>query len=105
MKFLIWSNEHGAWWRPNRLGYTLLLHEAGRYDAVEAGLIVASSGAWGPVPGVPNEAVMLAPEFRWQGGPPEPAFCPAAFPDSGYRHISDAVLEQLEAEAERAGDL
>lgn len=31
-EYWIWSNEHGAWWGPAKLGYTRLLHEAGRYQ-------------------------------------------------------------------------
>lgn len=38
--FLIWSIEHGAWWRPGRWGYTYVLAEAGRYSAREAAAIV-----------------------------------------------------------------
>jgi hypothetical protein len=30
-KWLIWSNEHRAWWRPNGNGYCTLRKEAGRY--------------------------------------------------------------------------
>jgi hypothetical protein len=22
INFLIWSNEHGAWWMPNEIGYS-----------------------------------------------------------------------------------
>ena len=40
MKFVIWSYEHSAWWRPNHCGYTDSLDAAGRYDAKEAGVIV-----------------------------------------------------------------
>ncbi len=34
--YLIWSIEHGAWWRPDRRGYTRHLDEAGRYPHVDA---------------------------------------------------------------------
>lgn len=34
--YLIWSNEHGGWWGPNRHGYTRKLREAGRYDRAVA---------------------------------------------------------------------
>ncbi len=34
--YLIWSNEHRAWWRPNTRGYTLQLEKAGRYSRDEA---------------------------------------------------------------------
>lgn len=40
MEYLIWSIEHGAWWRPDRCGYTLRLHEAGRYALEDARQIV-----------------------------------------------------------------
>jgi co-chaperonin GroES (HSP10) len=39
--YLIWSIEHGMWWRPGRCGYTLSLAEAGRYSFVEATEILA----------------------------------------------------------------
>lgn len=29
--WLIWSNEHNAWWAPNSLGYTPSITKAGRY--------------------------------------------------------------------------
>lgn len=43
MKYLIWSYEHDAWWRPFDSGYTDLTEKAGRYTANEAALIVFSS--------------------------------------------------------------
>lgn len=35
-EYLIWSWEHCAWWRPNRLGYTKEVREAGIYTLAEA---------------------------------------------------------------------
>jgi len=34
--YLIWSNEHRAWWRPNSQGYTTHLEKAGRYTRQDA---------------------------------------------------------------------
>ncbi len=34
--FLIWSNEHRAWWRANSAGYTTFVRSAGRYTEQEA---------------------------------------------------------------------
>lgn len=33
---VIWSNEHRAWWRPNRNGYCTQLFGAGLYSPEEA---------------------------------------------------------------------
>lgn len=41
--FLIWSNQHGMWWRPGKSGYTQVIEEAGRYPRAEAEKIVASA--------------------------------------------------------------
>jgi len=35
-KYLVWSNEHRAWWRPDRMGYTPLVSEAGTYTREQA---------------------------------------------------------------------
>jgi hypothetical protein len=34
--YLIWSNEHKAWWAPDRAGYTNRIARAGRYTHQEA---------------------------------------------------------------------
>jgi hypothetical protein len=42
VKYIIWSNEHQAWWRPKSRGYTRWIEDAGRYDAKEAKAICNS---------------------------------------------------------------
>ncbi|NOU05324.1 MAG: hypothetical protein HOO99_03995 [Hyphomicrobiaceae bacterium] len=37
--FLIWSNEHRAWWKPGRCGYTADIAQAGLYTAEAANAI------------------------------------------------------------------
>jgi hypothetical protein len=34
--YLIWSNEHVAWWAPDSCGYTVSIERAGRYSRTEA---------------------------------------------------------------------
>jgi len=41
--FLIWSNEHQAWWRANKNGYTKDATEAGIYSKADAQLICANA--------------------------------------------------------------
>ncbi len=38
--FLIWSNEHGVWWRSKCSGYTKARSDAGRYALEEASKII-----------------------------------------------------------------
>lgn len=64
-KYLIWSNEHNAWWRPGRCGYTDHRSLAGRYTLEEAIEIVDRANEFiewkhfpnDPIP-VPNEAIV-----------------------------------------------
>lgn len=35
-KYLIWSNEHHAWWGPNKRGYVNHSSDAGRYSRERA---------------------------------------------------------------------
>lgn len=72
--YLIWSNQKGMWWRPERRGYTAFIEEAGRYPRDEAESIVRDATVnWqirhdrvDPVTGVGyvsfDEALVLAPE-------------------------------------------
>ena len=36
MGWVVWSEEHGAWWAPGRAGYVTSLARAGRYPKKEA---------------------------------------------------------------------
>ena len=42
-EFLIWSNQHGMWWRAGKRGYTPYIEEAGRYPQVLAEKIVSAA--------------------------------------------------------------
>ena len=57
-KYLIWSNEHGAWWRSNRCGYTTILAIAGRYTREEAISICARARDGFAVIGAPSEIMV-----------------------------------------------
>ena len=68
--YLIWSNEHRAWWRPNSCGYTSKLREAGHYSRNEA--ITISSRArdgWKegePPPEIPVRIVDAFESANWK---------------------------------------
>jgi len=52
--YLVWSYEHTAWWKPNSLGYTSKVSEAGRYPLYEAvricmGANIANNWSEGPM--------------------------------------------------------
>jgi hypothetical protein len=51
--YLVWSNQHSAWWRPNSCGYTKQISDAGLYSRDEA--IEISRGRGWPAKGVPDE--------------------------------------------------
>lgn len=54
-EYLVWSNEHGGWWRPENAGYSRDIREAGRYTHREAMVICARS-----IPGIPAKHGVLA---------------------------------------------
>lgn len=60
--FLIWSIEHGSWWRSNHEGYTSDVKEAGKYSFDEAIDIVNNPHT--VKPGIPNEAIVLAETYQ-----------------------------------------
>lgn len=68
-QWLVWSNEHRAWWGPGRHGYTTLTDRAGRYSLDEATAICAQANIVPRDP--PNEVAVLAPRpIRTGGGHP-----------------------------------
>lgn len=47
--YLVWSNEHRAWWAPGECGYTIELDRAGRYTRERAIAICRRAmGGWRP---------------------------------------------------------
>ena len=58
--YVIWSEEHGAWWAPKRNGYTRSLAEAGRYWEEETKEIVTDANKYAPA-GQLNEIAILDP--------------------------------------------
>jgi hypothetical protein len=58
-KWLIWSMEHGRWWRPDSAGYTKLRSEAGRYSFADALDIVHNANFAPECHNHPNEAMIL----------------------------------------------
>ena len=65
--WLIWSNEHNAWWRPGRCGYTQDEKQAGRYSMAEAVDICSKAGDGRmnlhPNGKIPPEIPVPAPEL------------------------------------------
>ncbi len=59
--WLVWSNEHEAWWRPNSSGYTVHVDNAGRYTHEEAMKIQTEASYRGNcTAGVPPEIAVLS---------------------------------------------
>ncbi len=61
--YLLWSNKHSMWWRPNSLGYTEVEDEAGRYSRDEAINLVARSADCGVLAQV---TCMVAAPDNWK---------------------------------------
>jgi hypothetical protein len=64
--WLIWSNEHRAWWRAESCGYTVDIAEAGRYTLAQGLYICAEGGTTyrdrGGDERIPAEVLVLSPE-------------------------------------------
>lgn len=58
--YLVWSNEHQAWWGKDRCGYTRFIDRAGRYNRAEALSIAGTrDGGWHVRKGNPDEIAIL----------------------------------------------
>jgi hypothetical protein len=66
--WVVWSEEHGAWWGPQRMGYTPRLERAGRYTEAEALAIEARANRYLPA-GDYNEMAMPDPRGRREQQP------------------------------------
>ena len=54
--WLIWSNEHNAWWAPNQRGYSVKRYNAGTYTFEDAKSIVTDANKY--CIDQPNEAMV-----------------------------------------------
>jgi hypothetical protein len=61
-KYLVWSNEHQAWWAPNKRGYISVISKAGRYHRTAAEQICRHANAFIDKDAEPHEVMVLAPE-------------------------------------------
>lgn len=60
--WLVWSNEHQAWWPKSRSGYVRDEKQAGRFNLDEA-LDICKKAEPGSKNGIPNEIPVPAPEL------------------------------------------
>lgn len=65
MGWLVWSNEHGAWWAPSSNGYVENVADAGRYTLANARQICEDAGTMKNHVGyaMPCEVVVPSPEL------------------------------------------
>lgn len=59
--WLVWSHEHGGWWKPSDWGYTPRAEEAGRYSYRDA--LKRCEGVGTDRHGAPNEVISPSPEL------------------------------------------
>ncbi len=62
MNYVIWSHEHHMWWKPNSMGYTPDLAEAGIYTREQAYIPVLND--------VHNNEIAILLGTAQQHGPP-----------------------------------
>lgn len=60
--WLIWSNQHNAYWGPGSCGYTRDVDKAGRYSTANAARICESANAYRGNK-LPHEIMVPSPEL------------------------------------------
>lgn len=88
--FLIWSNEHNAWWAPGSRGYTPDVSQAGIYGEKQAYEIVQNANRYQYAPDPPNEC--LVPTKLSHGTLVEPTVPFAEFSEKRHVILDDAVV-------------
>lgn len=58
--WLVWSEEHGSWWRAGQRGYTTSILQAGMYTRVQADRIVREANDYSATI---NEIAVIAPKM------------------------------------------
>ncbi|MBN9459003.1 MAG: hypothetical protein J0I54_20415 [Bosea sp.] len=71
--YVVWSNEHSAWWGPDEAGYRAKLEEAGRYDREQALAICAGARGGRQYNENPSEVPVLFEDAArfWPNDAPE----------------------------------
>jgi hypothetical protein len=75
--YVIWSNEHRAWWGPDRRGYCSRLTDAGRYDRESALAVCIGARGGRRFNDNPSEVMVLFEDaclFWPDGGPDDRAW-------------------------------
>jgi hypothetical protein len=96
-RWIIWSYEHLAWWAPNRWGYVANPGAAGRYNLTDAAEIVTNATFHQPINTIPNEVMVLAPE--WMPEPDDPTV-----PDLLAYRLARATADLMTAHGFRGWD-
>lgn len=88
-RWLVWSDDHGGWWKPNHRGYTRDIAMAGRYTLRQAQDIVIRAACpsadlvTGSITDAFPERMVRAPEHATEGA--QPHGCPVCLTTLPYR--------------------
>jgi hypothetical protein len=102
--YLLWSNKHEAWWRPDGWGYTDDIEQAGRFSEADAVENVVRSANCGILDQVTS---MVAAPDNWAPEVPQPQEQTDMVVVAGPGPLVDVLAEALPklAAAKRAAKL